>query len=123
MGLRLLTSLELPDFGRGVTLAIFHSFGISDNSKDRLKSSVMISGIAKKASLKISLDRCSMHDDLLMFIPRHNLIISAKFVLISSSDRFALTPLKFHSLSYCCASLGPISTKKLQSPHCQRPVF
>ena len=40
MGLNLLTFLELPDFGNGVTFAIFHLFGTSYNSKDKLTHSI-----------------------------------------------------------------------------------
>ena len=92
MGLRILTSLELPDFGNGVTLAVFHSLGISDDSKERLKISITISGTARKASRSTSLERCSTHDDLLIFISQHNLITSSRFVLISSSIVSDLVP-------------------------------
>ena len=72
MGLRLQTSFELPALGSRVALAIVHSLGTSDNANDRLKSSTIISGIAKNVSLNISLDNISIHDDLLILVSLHN---------------------------------------------------
>ena len=72
-----------PAFGSGVTLAIFHSTGISLLIKDRLQSSATFEGIATKASLIISLDRCSILDDLLILIPLHNVNTFSKVVFWS----------------------------------------
>ena len=111
MGLRLQTSFELPALGSRVALAIVHSLGTSDNSNDRLKSSTIISGIAKNVSLDISLDKFSIHNDLLILISLHNLIISSRFVSISSRTTSALSPLKFQERPYRCANFGPIFTQ------------
>ena len=109
--LKLLTFRESPALGNGVTLAIFQSTGISLLIKDKLKSSATFEGIATKASLIISLDRCSILEDLLILIPLHNSSISISLVNNYSSISSGFSPTKLHSLFKFFAKFGPIFVK------------
>ena len=98
--------------GIGVTLAIFQLFGISDLVKDKLKRSVIFSGILKKASLSFSDDKLLTQDALLILILLHNFVTSSIFVVISSSTRLVFVPLKTHVSLFPRARFGPILMKK-----------
>ena len=94
-------------------MAIFQDFGISPLVKDKLNNVTNFSGTIMKASRNISLEICSILDDLFIFISLHSLRISSLSVVISINLFRQGIPSNSHASVHLRAKFGQIFVKKL----------
>ena len=111
-GRRLLTSLLLPSFLSGITVACFQLFGKSLVRIDRLNILVSLSGTASKASFKILVEMLSIAEDFDVSISVINFRTSSVLVSFSLS---ILVVLYHHNSMGCRECL--ISSLSLQNIH------